>query len=246
MIFSASVVVLGIVLVWVLWPSPQFREWIPTGPTPDVPGYGEYIYDPNLPFPTYLDCSIVPLQISLGPSWNNLQIGKTTFEEMMQILNTEDVRWLKPNGAMIFEYIDEAGKYDLIFACFSGDVLSVLDHSPAVEEYSFSGYFIQKYKKPAYVTWSGYATERAAIWPEEGILVTLEDSGGGPEPTGVILYSPIPLEEFGNSWLWQALPDKNEDLSYYAEIDIDPLPPQEDPWGIAKYNTTKLREVDSQ
>jgi hypothetical protein len=53
----------------------------------------------------------------------------------------------------------------------------------------------------------------------------------------VILFSPIPLEEFGDSWLWQALPDENDDTI----IDVGPLPPWEDPWGIATHGTYELR-----
>lgn len=237
----AIIVVLGIAVSMILWIQSKPRAWVPTGPTPDVPGYGKYTFNSDFPFPSFLDCSVIPPQVSLGPSWNGFQIGKTTYEEMVQILNPESVRWITPNGKIVFKYTIEDGTLGIINACYSGNLLSALNYGTKGDERSFQDYFVQNYGNPDYITWGGYATERTAIWPEKGRLVILEGGGLEPDPTKVILFSPIPFEEFGESWLWQALPDENEDLSKYVGADEPPLPQWEDPWGIATHGTYELR-----
>lgn len=232
--WTASIVVLGAAIAVVLWLQSKPREWIPSGPTPDVPYYGEYYHDPVFPFPAFLDCSLVPPGVSRGHSWKGFQIGKTTFEEIIDIFKVEDVSWV--NTKTYFDYISEDGTDYVVAACFSGDVLSALHYSPKGNENSFLGYFVENYGFPDYVTWSSYATERAAIWPEAGMLVTLEGVRE-PVPTFVILFSPIPLEEFGESWLWQALPDENDVTITNEETGLK----GEDPWGIATHGTYELR-----
>ncbi|MBN2499821.1 MAG: hypothetical protein JXB38_03575 [Anaerolineales bacterium] len=217
----------------VLLATCQAKTWVPTGPTPDVPGYGDYT-EPPIPFPPALDCSIVPAEISLGPSWKDLRIGKTTFEELIDILEVEEVSWSYTKT--YFDYISEDGTWDFVAACFSRDVLSMLEYGVPLGENSFENDFIQNFGNPDYVTWGGDAYTRTAIWPEEGMLVILEE-GSDPTPTAVILFSPIPFDEFGESWLWQALPDKNGERI----PDVAPMSSWEDPWGIATYGTYELR-----
>ncbi len=221
-------------------PHPTLAPLITTTPfrPSDIPDYGN---PPTLSLAkrrNNLDCSLIT-EVRYGPSWNGLQIGITTYEEMREILAPTLVWWNGHYGHLYFEEYRPAleKEWGSFRTCFVGDRLS------AMQFYDRSTFpitrkeLISTYGKPDRVTWAHYYHNRILIWAERGIAVELDLATEGDKTAGILMFSPIPLEELEKSWLMQSLPKEGlgfpvTDDGYYGQ-----LPPElevEDPWGYNK------------
>jgi hypothetical protein len=206
------------------------------GPTPEIPNYGT---PPELEnqMPKGLNCSKIT-SISPGPTWNGLQIGVSTYSEVLERLSPESVTWNSFLGCAQFtEHLglgDDTWKF--IRACFIGDTLSALDVNRLLGEYpSNLNCLLQEYGKPDRVTWGGNYWQRSLIWSEKGLLFVVEilDENDENPVFSLFLFSPIAYEEFEDSWLMNSFgepePISKEDPRWW-------YPPSpwlvEDPWGF--------------
>jgi hypothetical protein len=210
---------------------------------PDVENYGNPGANQDLEFPGPLRCEYFNMEyIKPGQIWRDLQIGKTTYSEMVQVLER--------NGADIsIRWNDEIGRlevrsntpfisplYDEIFdACFVGDILVMLDiYGVPEQEYPSSlESFVQKYGIPDVVTWSNHYYFRSLIWLGEGILIQV-DVINNEQYSGINLFPPIE-GDYEDSWLYVIMPENGGKYIWNENEDVDLglLPPEkevENPW----------------
>ena len=204
------------------------------GPTPSILNFGN---PPSLQVqivPRDLDCSLIT-DVRRGLSWRNLQIGRTTYEEMIEFLGPANVYWDTRLGNLVFEEIGPPQDKDWfrLGACFAGNILSALEIYTGDLPRSLDELIVE-YGEPDLVTWgTGYFT-RSLVWGEKGMLAVVDVAT--EQRDNILLFPPIRLENFQESWLVLALPKEGtEFIEPEYNIDTVPLPRKlevEDPWGF--------------
>ncbi|MDH3943718.1 MAG: hypothetical protein OEV06_06485, partial [Anaerolineae bacterium] len=204
------------------------------GPTPDVPDVGArpYYRSGN---PSPWDCSEIT-KVSPGLTWRGLQIGVTTFDEMVEILQPHRLYRTQTLNKVIFQ-LEEKTWSDLgevVGACFLGNVLSTLEIYWSRDDFpSHMEGLHSVYGKRDRVTWGYSAATRTMIWADDGLLVIVERIMGGDMDGELvywsyILFPPIDPEKLDNSWLMRSISEPRSYLDSLAN-----MPPEwqvEDPW----------------
>lgn len=217
-------------------------ETLDARPTPNIVGYGTATQTVNEWFPFILNCKDINVtEIYPGKEWQGIQIGNTTFDQLVKYLN-------KQGGEFSLEWDHSWGHVDIysqefdgsenwldLEACFIGDTLVALSF-PSANSYGFPGNYeeiVATFGQPDLVTWGWSHFNRSLVWYELGILIDLnvEDN----QMSTVLLFSPLPFET-DNNWINEALP--NEGIKWVEpedNIDSSPLPPHldvENPWNF--------------
>lgn len=206
-------------------------------PTPYVPNFGARPHHFPIQGPLSWDCSVIT-EVSPGLAWQGLQIGITTYEEMVELLQPDRVYRYAPNNRIVFQ----RGNSDrltndplkILGACFLGDTLSALEVYVSTEEFpSDIINFTRIYGAYDRVTWGYNASTRTMIWADDGVMAIIERIVGGHMDGELImipyiLFPPIDPEKLGESWLMQWIPQPGSFFNNLAG-----LPPEwrvEDPW----------------
>lgn len=145
------------------------------GPTPDISNVGVRPYlAVGMPF-TW-DCEVIT-NVLPGYSWNGIQVGKTTYDEMVDILRPELIYRTTSLDRVVFEMGDHVwnNHRETLSACFKGNLLSALEFYGNSEEFPSDLLdLIVLYGVPDRVTWGHNAANRTMVWAEEGLMVNIE------------------------------------------------------------------------
>lgn len=208
---------------------------IPISPSPVVQEFGVRPFT-SLNMPFKWDCSIIPSG-SVGFEWRGLQVGVTTYDEMVELLEPElvfrDVILDRIVFQQKFQYPGWDHPLNLLSACFWGDILSGLEIYRRNAEFPYwIEELVELYGEPDRVTWGYDAKTRAMVWAEKGFMAIIENVLGG-DVAGLyagpyFLFSPINAEELEGSWIMQVIPAPP------PPSELAKMPPAwqvEDPWG---------------
>ena len=219
-------------------------EVLETRPTPSIENYGMGTSNVTNLFPYRLSCDQISVEIVYpGVEWNNIQVGVTTYSEMVNQLNDKadsiSIRWDSEWGNLTIFNLDNQDVQDWwkLETCFVGDTLVAMNIPVA----TISGFpenineIISEYGKPDHVTWGWSYFTRTLIWFDKGILMVHEVSEDHLQ--NVLLFSPLPHQN-DSSWIEDILPEEGQEwIPPEDNIDSEPLPPNldvEDPWGFTK------------
>ena len=207
----------------------------PLPSTPNVQDFGVRPYS-SLRMPFRWDCSVIS-NISPGIEWRGLQLGVTTYDEMVEVLEPEHIYRDVTLDRVVFKQEFRYPAYEFptnqLSACFLGDTLSALEIYNRNKEFpGYPGGLIEIYGEPSLVTWGYDAKTRAMVWAEKGFMAIIENVLGG-DVSGLyagpfFLFSPINAEELGDSWIMEVIPAPP------TEGELAKMPPEwrvEDPWG---------------
>lgn len=174
----------------------------PLEPTPNIPNYGEFpVY--SFPFSySHYNCSYIT-ENRAGYTWHDLQIGVTSFDEVVEILEPDSVEWDSEYGNMVFR-IEQAE----IRMCFINNTLSSIMLYRLGEGKDYIDDYFEIFGKPDVITWGNSSGalvsniyQRTAIWLEEGLIASIGlDEVHFGELEGWILIPPIYLP-YEKSWL---------------------------------------------
>jgi len=166
-------------------------------------------------FPKYLRCDQIELnKVRPGFTWRNIQIGVTTYDEMVAELENDwtniQITLSEDTGSLQFsDFFAETTYSNVLDACFIGDVLVTLKIGHSREEFPLAlSDIIKTYGKPDVVTWGHDYWNRSLIWLDLGILIVIDAEWN--ESNWVYLFPPIDKAEFEDSWLNQILPKSIE------------------------------------
>lgn len=146
---------------------------------------------PNL-FPSYLSCPSQD-EIGLGPTWNEIQIGKTTLEEFEAFLHTQydGITIRQFNWELYGVIVRESDRWSRnIRICVNNSVITALKisefkDSPTQWEYMYS--YLAELGIPKAVSHTDADTQRALYWFEQGIVLTVFAWEGNMDAYGVVL-----------------------------------------------------------
>lgn len=213
---------------------------------PDIEKVGATAIYRYTDFPFSLRCEDIELDVVRpGSIWRNIQIGVTTYDEVISELEANggeiSMSWHEDSGDIrIFNNSKDEGLYwSILDVCFIGNVIASANFSYTIEkEYPRKlKNIVDKYGKPDVVTWGYNYWHRSLIWLDLGMLISIELEYD--ELDRIILFPPIYEAEFEDSWLYKILPKSIEGWGDPNLIDdLGRLPPdkeREDPWGFTDW-----------
>ena len=183
--------------------------------------------------PDALNCALIK-EVEPGPTWYGITIGKSTYQQFTNTLDSSSIWWDEREGNLYVENREITSERNWAFleACFIGSIVSAIN----VIEGSFPlelEDFVAEYGPPDYVTWGNRYSERSLIWSEQGIFLVVGVEY--EEKKTIILFSPIPVEDLQSSWLIQSLPKEGKEYKVPEDINGSHRLPShlevEDPWG---------------
>jgi len=205
-----------------------------SAPSPDIPNWGRFPVDGRGAMPISLDCSRFGTPIRHGPTWHDLTVGVSMFEDVLAAFAPVEPFW-SYGGNLTFDFPpSDAPPYYLwlrVETCFTGNILSAMNIGGDADFNLTHSEWVAIYGRPDRVTWSAIDCDlRTLIWAEEGFLVVVGVESR--ETFRVTLFSPMTLSELENSPLLASFPTTTP--AY--ESSGDPIPlgcgSPEDPWGI--------------
>ena len=191
--------------------------------------YGRPGHLPNESISHFLDCSKIAGNSNSPLTLLGFQVGVTTYEEMIETLEYDEIYWEYNSGHLVIEekepWTDDSWAW--IQACFLDGRLSAIqtwnpkDYPETIED------FVEEFGVPDLITWAGWLEERIAVWIELGLIGDFFENTG--ERRMIFLIPPMELSEFEGSWLSERIqytPDY-----YIPEEEYSRWFLKEDPWG---------------